>query len=1471
MTQSSKEGKSMSQTQEKLFYELTIPQKSILMSEQFFNEPHAFIIPAWACIKDKVDFSILEQAINYVVKNHDAHRTHFIKIGQETMQYFENYVPFNVEKIVVQNIDELEDYLKDITFNIYTHTPLKFIMFENLTGDSGFCCILHHLIGDAWSLSLILEEVLKIYNDLLNYGTPKDMRTSSYINFIYSEEEYLHSDKFQKAKEYWENKFSNSSEILSFKNSNTLFETDSNRTSFNVPQSIVSYCKNNKISMFSFFFAVISLYFSRISNIQDIIIGTPYLNRTNAKEKNSMGMFISTLPFKQQVNPDSTVTDFIKDITINQLGSLRHQKYPYAELQKYYTAKFGRINNLYDVMFSYQNAKADKSNMDFDFYSRWVFTKHQVESLVISISDIDNTSLPVIDYDYITCIFNESDIVKINDRFTHIANQMMQSPDMKLKDIDIVTLEEKDILINKFNNTKANFKELTDSNKLTKKSKLSKDEIKTLYDLGNNMALPVTNAVTIATLFSKIAKENPNNIALVFNNEEMTYKELDEKSNYLADILVKNKVKPNTFVGVLFNRSFEMIISILAILKAGAAYMPINPDYPDDRISYMISDSDCKLLLVSSDLSKRISDIQKLIINKNELQLKSSFNNISKSDDLAYVIYTSGSTGKPKGVMIRHYNIVNTLLWRKKEYKFNSDFNVLQIPCFAFDSSVEDIFTPLISGAKLILINQSNSNFDMPQIKELIKKYNANHMLVVPSFYNVLLNDMPEELKNYKVITVAGEGFSIELVKKHFKLLPNVRLFNEYGPTENSVCTSFYEFSENDDEVIIGKPISNCKCYILNSNLKMQPFNVKGELYVSGLGVAKGYIGRQDLTNERFIENPFEKGSIMYKTGDIVSINEAGLMTFYERVDYQVKHNGFRINLGEIESAISSYIKNPNVVVLLKKIPSGTILSAYIETKKEIDIVDLKQNLKKFLPHYMIPNEINCLPKFPITPNAKIDRKALEKMQFKQKDNIIVAPRNKLDKKILDAWKTILNQENISIDDNIFELGGDSLSIISIQSVLFKNGVKVNSQALFENPTISTSSDYIASKEVKETNNDIKLYSPIKYTLDEINDKVSMPKHILLTGVTGFLGSHILAELLNNYDDIKIYCLVRSKPNKSNIARLFEILHYYFHEKYDLLINDRIIPIEGDLSRENLGIDITLYKSLTSKIDSIINAASLVKHFGDYNLFYNSNVLSVKNIIKFAKEANASINDISTTSVSGNYLVKNDITYDYTENDFYIGQNYKDNVYVRTKFEAENELFKAQSEGVKVNIFRVGNLMQRASDGVFQINKFDNAYFKRIYGFTKLRKLPNNLVTQKLEFTPVDACAEAIVKLLVYENKVFHLLNPNLISITELISALLNYNINISFITPTEFNKFIHNDENVEYLENFITDLNNSNKLNYETNIHINDNLTLEFLKNNNFSWPMITKDYLNLFIKNILEETNEKEQTKNEQIYNIN
>lgn len=1322
-------------------------------------------------------------------------------------------------------MDEVESILKNCSFSLLDSKLYYTFMFETEAHEEGYAFCAHHVITDAWSETIIIDQVTQAYDKLLKNESIESLPKTSYLDVINSEDKYLLSDKFLDDKKHWETLFNEEYEAPEIRNSQTKFDTIANRISYTIPQKYFDYCAENKISPFSFFLSAIFIYFSRIYDSPNMIIGTPILNRTNYLIKSIFGMFISTQPFKQLVDDNITVASFISNITSSQFSLLRHQKYPFELLQKYYSEKFDRTHNLYDILYSYQNARIDDmSALSYEFESKWIFSGRQADALDISIFDIDNTGNMQIGYDYLVSIYNEEQIIDIHNRIFYILDQFLENSSILLKDIEIVTKDEQEKLVNEFNNT---FKS---------------------YD----------ETLTISKLFEQMAQKYPNNIALTFDGKDLSYKELNEKANFLASLLRNNGIKNNDIVGIMTYRSFEMVIAQLAIIKAGGAYLPIDPAYPTDRISYILSDSKCPILLTTSQIKTDEFTVPTLNIDIDTLGNEENIESINTPDDLAYIIYTSGSTGKPKGVMISQKSIINTLLWRKELYGFDETFVTMQIPSFSFDSSVEDIFTTLISGGRLILLKQNNTNFNLPLMKDLITKYNVNHFLAVPSFYNILLDELSENLQNAKSFTVAGEGFSEELVKKHFELLPAVELYNEYGPTENSVCSTYYKFTKENTKIYIGKPINNCSCYILNKNLKLQPFNTKGEIYLSGPGLSKGYIGREDLNQERFIENPFVKNARMYKTGDLATIDKNGNMKFLERADFQVKHNGYRINLGEIESTISKCTGIPNVVVLLRKNNTGSLIAAYIESKKEIDISSLKKELSKFLPHYMIPSEILTLENFPATPNGKIDRKYLETLSLTSKNIEIVKPRNSLDEEILEIWKEVLKLDSISIDSSIFDLGGDSLSIIAIQSMLFKINIHTKVQDLFEYSTIRELSDNIQKQNELNTTGSIAKTFPRLYK-DDLNNltltKQATPNNILLTGVTGFLGVHLLDELLESNPMSTVYCIIREKPNKTAVKRLEETLNFYFDGKWISEIGNRIIVLKGDLSREMFGLNPTLYRELLVKVETIINSASLVKHFGVYDLFYQSNVLSVENIIKFAKESGCSINHISTTSVSGNYLVKNDINYIYTENDFYIGQNYLDNVYVRTKFEAEAKLFKAQQENIIVNIFRMGNIMPRFTDGKFQINKFDNAYYKRILGFIELGILPENLKEQELEFSPVDTCAQVIIKLMNYKNKVFHLLNTNTIKIEQLINVLNSFDRTIQFVSQDTFNENIKTNVSRDILENFIVDFDHDKNLNYETKIIMTDNITKKYFELENLNWPAITDNYLKYVIEDMIKE----------------
>lgn len=1413
----------MKQRNAKEFYPLTYPQKSILLTEQFFNNPHLSTIAGYVLIKHDVNFELLEHALQQFIQNHDSLHLRFTNEEGEVKQYFAKQENVTIEKLSIANLEDLELLLKDYQFPLWDSQLFYAFLFETEKHEQGYGFCIHHSITDAWSEAIIISQVNQMYDCLLKKKSIADFPETSYLDMIHAEENYLFSNKFMQDKEYWEQLFQEEYELPEIRGTKNQFATTASRLTFPVPERYLAYCDEKKVSPFSFFLAAIMIYVSRIYQTEHVMIGTPVLNRSNFATKGIMGMFISTQIFQQKLDDHITVASFLANITSSQFALLRHQKYPLELIQSYYSEHFSRAHNLYDILFSYQNARVDDTPLSFAYDTKWIFTGHQADALDINIFALDQTGQLTISYDYLVSLYSEEQICDMHARLFHILDQMMDKPTQLVKDIEIVTPEEKNTLLYQFQAEKH----------------------------------PYDKHLTIAKLFEEQAKLHPDLVALSYDSQDMTYQELNEKANALALLLRKNGLGRNDIIGIMMYRSFEMIVAQLGILKAGAAYLPIDPAYPEERITYILSDSKCPLLLTTSQLKTDSYQIPTLLIDLSTLGQEKNMKSLNEPDDLAYVIYTSGSTGKPKGVMISQHSIVNTLLWRRECYHFDPSFTTLQIPSFSFDSSVEDIFTTLIAGGRLVLLKQNNTNFQVPQMKQLIETYHVNHFLVVPSFYHILLEELAPSLQEAKAFTVAGEGFSEELVKKHFALLPKVALYNEYGPTENSVCSTVYKFEPDKTKILIGKPITNCSCYVLNANLQLQPFDTKGELYLSGPGLSKGYIGREDLNASRFLPNPYSPGTFMYKTGDIVTIQKDGNLAFIERADFQVKYNGYRINLGEIESTIAKYTKNPNVVALLKKSGTQSVLAAYIETKQQLDTAYLKQELNQFLPHYMIPKEIILLEKFPTTPNGKINRQALEQISCKETEAVILPPRNDLDAKMVEIWKSVLNLPEVSIDTPIFDLGGDSLTIIAIQSLLFKANIPARVQDLFEYPTIQKLSDHIREQEVQTAKPEgIKAFPRIyRDDLSHFHPtKTDFPKAILLTGVTGFLGAHLLQEILTSHPETKVYVIIRERPNMPARKRLESTLDYYFDGNWKEEIGHRIIVVKGDLSRDMFGLNPTLYRELLVEIEAILNSASLVKHFGIYDLFYQSNVLSVQHLIAFAKESKCPIHHISTTSVSGNYLVKNDLVYNYTENDFYIGQNYQDNVYVHTKFEAEAKLFQAQQEGVTVSIYRMGNLMPRICDAKFQVNPFDNAYYKRMYGFIQLGILSENLKSQALEFTPVDVAAKAIITLLPYQNKVFHLLNTKTISLDFLIEVLQDLGHTIQFISPETFDKTIKKNTANEILESFITDLDYHKQLDYTTHITIDDSITQRYFALEKLAWPTITKDYLHAFLENMLK-----------------
>jgi amino acid adenylation domain-containing protein len=490
----------------------------------------------------------------------------------------------------------------------------------------------------------------------------------------------------------------------------------------------------------------------------------------------------------------------------------------------------------------------------------------------------------------------------------------------------------------------------------------------------------------------------------------------------------------------MVERSFEMIAGLLGILKAGAAYLPLDFDYPPERRKFMLEDSGAALLLTRAQqndmtgFAGEIIDLESSDYRAGDAGLPAPGGSSGQS---AYIIYTSGSTGKPKGTLIRHRSIVNTLYWRKRYYRFDERDVVLQLPSFSFDSSVEDIFNPLISSSKLLLIQQEE-RFDTKRLGQLLSDHAVTHFLIIPNLYNAFLEEIPGHLQGLTRVTAAGESFTPDLVRRHFEHIPHVELYNEYGPTENSVCATVYRFIPGRCDVLIGKPIANVNCWVLGANGELSPIGVPGELCLSGASLAAGYWNNDRLTGEKFVSHPFKPGERMYKTGDLVRWQPDGNLEFLGRLDNQVKIRGFRIELGEIESRLSAHDAVREAVVLAREASGGKkSLCAYLVTEGELDWAAVKNYLAQGLPDYMVPSQFCTLERMPLTPGGKIDRQALSRVTGVGGDDIeYAAPRGEVEEKMAAIWAKVLEVDRIGINDNYFNRGGDSIKAIKLLSLI---------------------------------------------------------------------------------------------------------------------------------------------------------------------------------------------------------------------------------------------------------------------------------------------------------------------------------------------------------------------------------------------------------------------------------------------------
>lgn len=1423
------------------YFPLTHSQKGVWSSEKLFPDTSMGNIAATLRLLTNVDYSLLGKAINLFIKENDAVRLRIVEMEGEPRQYVSEY-RFHTFDFYDFSKDINELYRWDekqtrISMEMIETDLFFFALVKVSDCEGGFYVKFHHLISDAWTMILLGNKVVEYYTALKKGLEIPDKKMPSFIDYLPSEEKYKETTRFLKDREYWSSKFQDWQEVTALKSrKGKTGLSRARRKTMLIPQKLTAkiheYCLQKGVSEFSLFFAAVSMYINRVTEKEDLVLGSTFLNRSNSREKETAGMFANiAVPLRIHISDEMNFDTFVDIVSKEIVAILRHQKYPYDLILKEVRERNKTAVNLFDIVVTYQNSKFLKTENLESYVTRWHFNGHQIESLIINLNDRESDGRLIIDYDYLTDLFYATEIEFIHQHVINLLWHALDNPQKSISRLEMLSEKEKQKVLFKFNETETDYPQ---------------DK-------------------TIQELFAEQVKKTPNRTAVIFREISLTYGELNGKANQLARILRSKGVIGDSIVGIMLDRSPEMVIGIMGILKAGGAYLPIDPKYPEDRIKYMIEDCGVQIILTNGvTVGFTYKGTESIDLSDGKLYRgeKSDLEEISSPANLAYVIYTSGSTGNPKGVMIEHRSLVNRLHWMQKKYPLHENSVILQKTPFTFDVSVWELIWWSLTGARVCMLEPGGEK-DPGVIIEAIKKYKITTMHFVPSMLSMFLHflegyDDIAALGSLEQVFSSGEALGLQQAVKFNALLNSIHgteLYNLYGPTEVAIDVSYFDCSPKVElnTVPIGSPIDNIKLYILDKHYNLLPIGIPGELFIGGVGVARGYMNKPELTQEKFVPNPFSRSERIYKTGDLVRWYAQGDIEYLGRLDHQIKIRGFRIELGEIENKLLMHPDIQETVVIGIEQPDKKFLCAYYISEQEIPGRNLKRFLASDLPEYMVPSFFVRMDAFPLSSNGKLDKKLLPLPVATDSEAVYAPPRNQIEQELVQAFQSVLEIDRVGIDHNFFELGGDSLSVLMIYSRIYEYNWGISAADFYSCPTIRELSNKIRRENFNSNRDEEPAdLTGMEWGPEEENVGADRKmRHVLLTGATGFLGSHILKELVETTKS-QIHCLVRGKNHSVAKDRLKQTMSFYFGHKYDALLDKRITCICGDIERENFGLSKKDYQALGLRIDTLIHSAAIVKYYGDYHQIEKVNVLGTKKVIDFALAFQAKLNHISTDAVTGNYMVNNNIHTQFTENDFYIGQNYMDNPYVRSKFEAENLVFQAVKKGLKANVFRMGNLTGRYLDGTFQPNIAENAFYSTIRSILTLGAVSDELLKEEIEFTPVDLAARAVTKILKTQqsdNRVFHILNHHTLEMKSLIEYFSDLGVRIQVLNNTEMASLVKykvKDVSLrDALAGLLVYLNERGELAYSAKIRVNSERTVHYLQKLGFSWPQIDYDYI--------------------------
>jgi amino acid adenylation domain-containing protein/non-ribosomal peptide synthase protein (TIGR01720 family) len=1031
---------------------LTNPQRRIWFTELVNNHVDMSNIGYAIELKGHYDLQLLARAISQVVKVNTGLQLRFRPSEEdksELMQYFPEYMEADVSILEASSEEELYRKLEEKhrrRYDVTANQLCSFCVFSINGERFGLFEKAHHMVADGISAVIVAREALATYKEMLGGTFEEKPKDYQYMDFLVDENEYIAGPKYIKDRNYWLERFEDfeGDEITFSTNRNANNSLKVNRRSFRIPKHMIEsldrfMSDKPRLTNFALFKSALAIYFNRFMGHDDIVIGMPVHNRSK-KFRDMVGMFVSTVPFRIRYDENWSFNDLLDYIKKELWDTLKHQSFPYNHLVKELKDRDIETDGLLNVQLIELPGGDQEEVVKRTFYN----TAYNITQLSVYLNQQNSKSLEELDIavDYHADLFEEREIDVLFKRLMVILEQAASEPDRKLSELSLLEETETRRLVSELNETDA----------------------------------PYPEEKTLHQLFAEQVNAVPDNIALEYEGQTVTYRQLNEVTDKLAARLAAAGVKPDTIVGMLSERSIEAIVSILSVLKAGGAYVPIDPEYPLERKNYIIQNSNIDILLVEKRLEQRETElfeanggINKIAVDYAALVEEPAAEGFQPpaitSDNLAYVIYTSGTTGNPKGTLLRHRNVMNYICWGAGHYVAGQPSTFPLFTSLSFDLTVTSIFIPLVTGNKLVIYRESDSGL---LIERVIEDNKVDIIKLTPSHLKVV-NQMKTEAPRVRSFILGGEELTTALsaeVEDHFD--GNINIYNEYGPTETAVGCMIHRYDRTNDTaraVPIGKPSNNVRIYILDKNKNLLPQGIVGEIYIAGKGVARGYLNRDDLTNEKFVDNPFTPGEKMYRSGDLGRWNLDDVLEFFGRVDEQVKIRGYRIEPGEIEKQLVKLEGIKDAVVAVRKTNrEQPELCAYLQPlednqnpeNQDLEVTRIRERLSRELPAYMLPSEFVQVDSIPLTRNAKVDLRKLEKMGRKlESSHEFIAPRDDMETMLADIWAAVLGPERVGITDNFFELGGDSIKAVQIAARMNDAGKTVNVKDILTHQTIT--------------------------------------------------------------------------------------------------------------------------------------------------------------------------------------------------------------------------------------------------------------------------------------------------------------------------------------------------------------------------------------------------------------------------------